>query len=149
MRNDTLFAATAVAVLLADRATKLLAAALLRESVPVIPGLLDLALVKNTGAGFGLLPGGRWLFLALAASVTAFILASHDEMRKDRLWAATGGLILGGGLGNAIDRLVSGSVTDFIAPSFFPAFNIADIALTFGGIGLVLALLRPRRGRYS
>jgi signal peptidase II len=144
MKNDTLFALIAVLALLADRLAKLAALAWLREPVPLIPGLLDLALVQNTGASFGILQGGRWLFLALAVIVTAIVLLNYREFTKDRLRAATAGLILGGGLGNAIDRLLTGSVTDFITPSFFPAFNLADAALTFGGIGLVVAMLRQK-----
>lgn len=110
----------------------------------LIPGLLSLVRVRNTGIAFGLFRGGPggwfWSFIGLA--VAGFILAwGRTEKDKGRRWAL--GLVAGGALGNGIDRLWHGAVFDFVdlhlGPYHWPAFNLADTAIT---LGLSLYLLR-------
>lgn len=109
----------------------------------------------NDGAAFSILSGTggwqRWFFVALAAAFTGFILY---ELRRlpvsDWLMGLVYGLILGGALGNMIDRLVNGYVVDFIlfhhAGWYFPAFNVADICLSIGAGLWIFCLIREQMG---
>lgn len=122
---------------------------------PVLP-VLDLTLMYNTGAAFSMLAmaGGwqHWLFVALALVVSGAIVVALYRMRApvQPLLASGLTLILGGALGNVIDRLRFGHVIDFIyahwGTHYFPAFNVADSAISVGAALLLLdALLEPRR----
>ena len=111
----------------------------------LLPGV-HLVHVHNTGVAFGVLSGGGAIvlvctLLALAALIAYFVL--HPARRG--LWVPTG-LLLGGAIGNLIDRVRNGEVVDFILLSWrgheFPVFNVADMAITFGVIALVLVLER-------
>lgn len=107
----------------------------------VLPGI-HLVHVHNTGVAFGFLSGGGTIVLvctlvALVALIAYLVL--HPARRG--LWVPTG-LLLGGAIGNLIDRLVHGSVTDFIKLPHWPAFNVADMAITFGVIALLFVLER-------
>jgi signal peptidase II len=113
-----------------------------------LPGV-NLVHVQNSGVAFGFLSGGGPLVLvltlaALGALLTYFLL--HPE--RPWLWMPTG-MLVGGAFGNLIDRLTGGSVTDFIKLPFWPAFNVADISITFGVLALLFVLEGPRRDRQS
>ena len=121
---------------------------------PVLP-VLDLTLMYNTGAAFSMLAnaGGwqHWFFVVLALGVSAGILVALFRMPQTQPLLGSGlALILGGAVGNVIDRLRLGHVIDFIyahwGQHYFPAFNIADSAITVGaGLLLLDALLESRR----
>jgi len=125
----------------------------LYQSVPVLP-VLDITRIYNRGAAFSFLGRAsgwqRWLFSALALIVSAGVVFwLHRVDRRARLLAGGLALILGGAVGNLIDRLRLGHVVDFIAvhwgPHYFPAFNVADSAITIGACLLLLdAWLEPR-----
>jgi signal peptidase II len=102
--------------------------------------LVNLVHVRNTGVAFGFLSGGGALVLVFTI-VALIALVSFLALRPDRpwLWLPTG-MLVGGALGNLIDRLANGSVTDFIKLPHWPAFNVADMSITFGVIALVLVL---------
>jgi len=111
---------------------------------------------RNTGAAFSFLHASsgwqRWLFVGLAALAAVFIIWMLRRHGAQRLFAFALALILGGAIGNVIDRLLHGSVVDFIQlhwhEAAFPAFNVADSAITIGAGLLILdELLRVRRGR--
>jgi signal peptidase II len=111
---------------------------------------------RNTGAAFSFLHAStgwqRWLFVGLAAVAAVFIVWLLRRHGAQRLFGWALSLILGGALGNVIDRLWHGSVVDFIQvhwqEAMFPAFNVADSAITIGAGLLILdELLRVRRGR--
>ncbi|PWG65148.1 signal peptidase II [Sediminicurvatus halobius] len=149
---------TAAAVLLLDQATKLAAEASLApyQPVAVLP-FLNLMLAFNPGAAFSLLadqPGWqRWFFSALALAVSGYLVWWLRTLPPgERLQAMALGLILGGAIGNLVDRLRLGVVVDFIdlhhAGWHWPAFNVADAGITVG-VGLILlAVFRDwRRGR--
>ena len=113
-------------------------------TVPLIPGVVHLTYVKNTGAAFSMFEGMRWLFLALVLVYFAAmgLLIGKGILRKPaELWSLAA--IGGGALGNAIDRALTGSVTDMIEPTFmnFAVFNVADIFITCGAIALAVYLL--------
>ncbi len=123
---------------------------------PVLP-VLELTLLYNTGAAFSFLAGAsgwqRWFFIGLGAVVSIAILywMRQLEARRHALLAAGLALILGGALGNVIDRIWHGHVIDFIHFHWkqwgFPAFNVADSAITIGAALLILDALLERRGK--
>jgi signal peptidase II len=134
----------AAAVVLADRVTKGLVSSGIApgQHRSFLPGV-QLVHVRNTGVAFSLFSGGGLpvLILTLAAlGVLVGYLARRPERRG--LWVPTG-LLVGGAVGNLIDRIGSGAVTDFIKLPLWPAFNVADMSITFG----VLALLWVFEGR--
>jgi signal peptidase II len=127
----------------------------LYEILPVGP-FLDLTRLHNEGAAFGILAeaGGwqRWFFLALAGAIgVAIVWWLRSLPAKGQYWLAIGlALILGGALGNAWDRFFDGYVVDYLhfhwGDAYFPAFNVADIAITTGAIMLIIdALLDSKR----
>lgn len=105
----------------------------LGQSIPIISSLMSLTYIENRGAAFGIMAGGRVLFIALTFLLLAFLLwYRHQNKHQSFLLGMSTGLIVAGALGNLIDRIVKGSVTDFIDFHFFPIFNVADIAVTCG-----------------
>jgi signal peptidase II len=135
-------------VIVLDLASKYLADSLLTYAspVPLLP-VFDLTLLYNTGAAFSFLAGAggwqRWLFVAIALGMSAFLLHwMWRTPRSQRVLGAGLALVLGGALGNLYDRTVHGHVVDFIslhwANHYFPAFNIADCAITLGTILLLV-----------
>jgi len=111
------------------------------EQVDVL-GPLKLTLAHNTGVAFGLAGGaGAGLVLVTAAALALIgYLFARDPLRKG-MWVAVG-LLAGGALGNLVDRLVAGEVTDYIEVGSWPPFNLADIAITVGVVLMVLIYLR-------
>jgi signal peptidase II len=118
----------------------------LYQSIIVLP-VLDITRAHNTGAAFSFLAGEtgwqRWLFTVLAIGVSvALVLWLKRITLQARVLAAAVALILGGALGNVIDRLRLGHVIDFIhvhwGEHYFPAFNVADSAITIGAVLLLL-----------
>jgi signal peptidase II len=147
----------AALVIVLDQATKLYfnGSFSYGQRVPVLP-IFDLTLVYNRGAAFSFLATEagwqRWFFTALgigAAVVITIILRRHGPRAHSRFALALS-LIMGGALGNVIDRVAYGHVVDFLLfywkDWYYPAFNIADVAITCGAILLVLdELLRMRK----
>ena len=145
----------AITVVVADQLTKWLALAALAPYQPVTlaPGL-NVTLAFNPGAAFSFLAssGGwqRWLLSGLAFAVSAYLVYWLSRVpRQDRLQMLGLAGILGGAIGNLIDRLYLGAVVDFIDVYYggwhWPAFNLADSAITLGVIGILLSVLRDSR----
>ncbi len=138
--------AIAAAVVVLDQATKAIVQSALApgERVPVIP-FLDLVLVFNTGAAFSFLADAsgwqRGFFVAVALGASALIVHLLRRHTEERLFCTGLGLILGGAIGNLWDRIVLGHVVDFVllhAHGYhFPAFNVADSAITVGAALLI------------
>ncbi len=106
---------------------------------------LRLSHAHNTGSAFGILPGHNGLFLALAATSSLGIAIALFLLPLPGAWSRVGlSLILGGALGNLVDRALWGYVLDFIDFRFWPAFNLADAALVLGALVLGIGLLRGR-----
>lgn len=149
--------ALALVLVLADQFTKVLVLGSfqLGEGIPVT-GYFNLVRVHNAGAAFSFLAGAsgwqRWFFTALglvAAVVIVWMIKNHPGQR---LFCLALACILGGAVGNVIDRVLYGYVVDFLdfhwAGMHFPAFNVADSAISLGAVGLILdELLRVRRAR--
>lgn len=131
----------ALAVVATDQATKAWARQWLsHRTITILPRYLELRTSYNTGAAFGILRGARWLLLVLAIPVgVGLVIWARRSVRLGKLAA---GLAVGGIAGNSIDRLFQpdGRVTDFIAPSFWPAFNVADSAMVVGTLLLALCM---------
>jgi len=130
-------------VLLADQVTKLL----VRDGVAVgdqdavFPGL-KLVHVKNKGVAFSAFEDQvAVVIVVIALAVAALLVYFALHSAKPLIWLPTG-LLAGGALGNIVDRIALGSVTDFLKLPKWPAFNVADIAITFGVLALVLVLER-------
>jgi signal peptidase II len=130
-----------LAVVLADQLTKALVVASLGrgERDGVLPGV-ELVHVRNKGLAFGLLDGGGTLLTVLTVTALGALLVYFAlHAARPLLWLPTG-LLLGGALGNMVDRAREGAVTDFIDLPLWPAFNLADMAITAGVLTLLAAL---------
>ena len=145
----------ALAIIVLDQLTKslVLGAFRLHDSHVVTP-FFNLVRVHNTGAAFSFLAGAtgwqRWFFVALGAVAAVFIVWLLRRHGGQRLFGWALALILGGAVGNVVDRLLHGYVVDFIQVHwrgwYFPSFNVADSAITVGAGLLILdELLRVRR----
>lgn len=112
-------------------------------SVNVIDNLFSLTYVENKGVAFGMFSGMHWLFIALTSVLLATIIFYMFKKRpKGRFFYICAALIIGGGVGNLIDRIFYGYVIDYISLSFFPPVcNFADYCITTGTILLVIYLL--------
>jgi signal peptidase II len=122
----------------------------LGKNFDIIDGVLRITLVKNTGAAFGMFPGGRAFFVTASILASVVIVVLGMRTPKALFWRRmTLGLILGGAVGNLIDRMLFGEVIDFfdmgIGMHRWPVYNVADIAVTIGAIGLMVSFLRSER----
>ena len=143
-------AATVAAVTVAaDQALKALVRATIErgESVDLILGV-DLVNVRNRGIAFGMFSDGGTLLVIFALAALAALLvffATHRD--RPLVWLPTG-LLIGGATGNLIDRVAEGAVVDFVDLPWWPAFNLADVAITLGVLALLYVLEGPpRHGR--
>jgi signal peptidase II len=133
-------------VVLADQAVKAaVRASLAPHDVTDLPLGFQLVRVANHGVAFGFLGGGGALVVTVTIAALAFVIGwfARDPLRPG-LWLAVG-LIAGGALGNLADRVRDGAVTDYLDPPLWPAFNLADVAITVGAVALVLIALAPER----
>lgn len=120
------------------------------QNYEIIPGYLNITLVKNAGAAFGMFQGARVFFVVASFIAVALIiylgLRLPREQKNRRLLL---GLILGGAVGNLIDRVASGQVIDFlqigVAGHYWPVFNVADMGVTIGAALLILYAMRTNR----
>jgi signal peptidase II len=149
MRRPAVFGralALALAVVIVDRITKHLVVTgiAVGDEHRFLPGV-NLVHVRNSGVAFGFFSGGGGVVLALTV-VALILLVSYLAVRPGRslLWLPTG-MLVGGAVGNLIDRIDSGSVIDFIKLPHWPAFNVADMSITFGVFVLLWVLERPRK----
>lgn len=144
----------ATVVVLVDQATKAIVRSTLplHDSVTVIPGLVELTHVRNTGAAFGILNAADFPYKAAVIALVATIALASIAIYTARLsphqsLARLGlALILGGAAGNLIDRVTAGFVLDFVDVHWgeyhFWAFNVADAAITVGVVGMLLDMVR-------
>jgi len=138
------------AVIALDQGTK----ALVRSGVAVgdrdgvFPGV-EIVHVRNEGVAFSRFSGGVTVVaIIVGAALLALVAYFVTHLDKPLVWLPTG-MLLGGALGNVIDRIRDGAVTDFIKLPGWPAFNVADIAITFGVLVLLYVTERPRHAAAS
>ncbi|MFD7298262.1 signal peptidase II [Streptomyces sp. NPDC059897] len=147
-RIAVLFVVAALAYVL-DLGSKLIVVAKLehRDAIPVIGDWLQLEVIRNPGAAWGIGEAFTIIFTVIAAAVIV-VIARLARKLYSTPWAIALGLLLGGALGNLTDRIFrapgvfEGAVVDFIAPKNYPVFNLADSAIVCGGILIVLLSFR-------
>lgn len=112
------------------------------KSVTVIENLLNFTYVENKGMAFGMLANQRWIFIALTSAVIAALAVAVFKLKKQgTMFYISAALLIGGGIGNMIDRLLYGYVVDYISLSFFPPVcNFADYCVTAGVMMLLIYL---------
>ena len=138
-----------VALVGVDQVTKLMASSLLAdgESVNVISGIFRFTYVENRGAAFGMLSEHRWVFLIISSVAIVAMLIYLWKFRPDSVWGCVAiSMIIAGGIGNMIDRVVLGYVIDFLDFCAFPeiwpwVFNFADACVCVGGGILAVYLI--------
>jgi signal peptidase II len=148
-RPRSLLVLLALNTVVLDAATKALVVAKLehREPVHVLGDLVTLEVSRNSGAAFSFAQGATAVFTLIAVAVVVVIVRTLPRLRS-RGWAVTLGLLLGGAVGNLVDRLVRapgvgrGAVVDFIHLPHFATFNVADSAITTGAVLAALLSLR-------
>jgi len=144
-------------VLVVDQASKLYFnnALSMYQQIVVIPDYFSWTLAYNTGAAFSFLADSsgwqRWLFALIAVAVSAVLVVWLKRLGRNETWLAVAlALVLGGALGNLYDRIVLGHVVDFILVHWknihhFPAFNVADSAITVGAVMLALDMFKSKK----
>ena len=147
----------ALLILIADQFTKILIIGSYRlGDSTFITSFFNIVRAHNTGAAFSFLAGAsgwqRWLFTGIGVVATVFIVWMLRSHPGQKLFSFSLACILGGAIGNVVDRLLYGYVVDFLqfhwGGWYFPAFNIADSTITIGAVGLILdELLRVRRAK--
>ena len=136
-KRSLLYTAVIAAVILLDQFTKVLAVDYLKPigSFPIIPDALHLTYVTNYGAAFGMLANHRWIFLAVS-TIAIVLMAAYLYYKRDEhpLLGVAMSFIIGGGIGNMIDRTLMGYVVDFVDFRLinFAVFNVADIFVCVG-----------------
>ena len=116
----------------------------LYQSIPVIKDVFHITYTTNAGAGFGILQNYRWFFILFTIIFLGFVyytyLSHARKNNRDVYFDICIGLLVGGALGNFIDRLRFGFVVDFLDFKVWPTFNVADSAITIAAIGLIIWL---------
>ena len=135
LKNELLFWLISFAILALDRASKYVVEKFAAQ--PIDLWLFSIEQTRNTGIAWGFLKGSNLFLMLISAIVIAGIIYYREEFFEEKISAIASSLILGGAFGNLADRLLQGSVLDFINFHFWPVFNIADSSITIGGILLV------------
>lgn len=152
-----LVATTAIGVFALDQATKFLVVHVLdlytRQRIDVLPPFLNLRMAWNEGINFGLLASSeditRWVLIALAVVISLWVWLWVRREPHSRIVKLSAGCLIGGAMGNVLDRILYGAVADFLNMSLPGidnpySFNIADIAIFVGAIGLVFMTGREK-----
>ena len=132
-------------LVLADQAVKLGIARTMRlgESIPVLSGIFHITYIENPGAAFGMLANQRWFFIIAGILVILAACVMYRRLSETgRLVRLGAALLLGGAVGNLIDRIRLGRVIDFLDFRVWPVFNIADIGICVGVACLIYTLMR-------
>lgn len=132
----------AAGIIALDQLTKLLVVKYMElgQSIPLIADVFHLTSHRNMGAAFGILQNQRWLFIIITTVVVIGIVVSMIRIGKNQPRVSLAlSLVLGGAIGNFIDRILTGQVVDFLDFTLinFPIFNVADMAITIG-VGVLL-----------
>lgn len=143
MAKHVNFWATALIILVLDRISKLLVLKYLPLNSSIDFGIISITHVLNTGTAFGVLKSASWFFIVFAAAVSAFLIVRYQKFPSPMHWML--GLILGGAVGNLIDRILYGAVVDFIDLGWWPVFNIADSAIVIAIVCLLFKEYMPKR----
>ena len=143
MNKRLIFFGTAALVFLLDRITKLLIVHNISPGTSVEVGPVALVHILNTGTAFGLLKSAGLIFTVAALLVSIYLIVRHQNY--DSRMQLPLGLVLGGALGNVVDRFVYGAVIDFIDVHFWPVFNVADSAITIAIVLFIIMELKKSK----
>lgn len=142
-RKYNIVFSTALIIILIDQITKFLVknAFQLNQTFPIINNIFHLTYINNTGAGFGILKAQALILIFISIFVIGILLYNFDKIKNNEtLLQILAGFVLGGTIGNLIDRLAYGHVIDFLDFQIWPIFNFADSFVTIGVIGLIIYL---------
>lgn len=137
-------------VVLLDYITKRIVSGnmVLYQSIPVIKGVFNITYVKNTGASFGMMAGARWFFVAVTVIlIAAVIYYAVKNKFTDKLFLVSASFVVGGGIGNLIDRIATGAVVDFFDFCLinFAIFNVADCFVVVGVILMAIYYIKEEK----
>ena len=136
-------------MILIDQISKILVMNYLSDEIIIIKNFFSFLFVKNYGAAFGLFGGNVLLLIAITCGLIIYLIYDIKTHFNDKLNILCSSLILSGAIGNLIDRIIHGYVVDFISFTLFnkqmPVFNIADICVTFGVIGLIYIMFKEEK----
>ncbi len=116
----------------------------LQQPIVLVPSFLQVTYIENTGSSFGMLQGWSYFLAAIGLIIIIAVLLFSRSLPKGVLVMVAIGLLVGGALGNTVDRLLLGYVVDFIDFGFWPAFNVADSAMSIGIVLLILLSFRKK-----
>lgn len=137
-------------VVLLDYITKRIVSGnmVLYQSIPVIKGVFNITYVKNTGASFGMMAGARWFFVAVTVIlIAAVIYYAVKNKITDKLFLVSASFVVGGGIGNLVDRIATGAVVDFFDFCLinFAIFNVADCFVVVGVILMAIYYIKEEK----
>jgi signal peptidase II len=140
LKKKYLFFEAIIFVVILDQISKLIVknAMYFQQSVPVIGNVLHITYTTNTGAGFGILHNMNAFLIWVSIIIIGIILYYYNKIPETSFPQVCTALIVGGAVGNLIDRIFIGHVIDFIDFRIWPVFNLADSAVTIGAIGLII-----------
>lgn len=144
-KKNVFIFSTSLIIIFLDQLTKFLIKQnfQLNQSLPIIKDILHITYITNTGSAFGLLKGFNLIFIAFSIIVIIAIFYFFKKIKENEsLLQFSVGMLLGGTIGNLIDRLLQGAVTDFIDFRIWPVFNLADSAVTISVAILIILLWR-------
>jgi signal peptidase II len=133
-KQGLFFVLISITIILLDQISKFI----INLTKPNLGNLFAIRYVKNTGAAFGIFLGNSLILGLFSLVVAVIIIWYYKKIPKHKWVQLFTALFLGGTIGNAIDRIARGYVIDFIKLPFWPAFNIADSAVTIGAIGIII-----------
>lgn len=144
------YGALTLLVVLLDYITKRIVSGnmVLYQSIPVIKGVFNITYVKNTGASFGMMAGARWFFVAVTVIlIAAVIYYAVKNKITDKLFLVSASFVVGGGIGNLIDRIATGAVVDFFDFRLinFAIFNVADCFVVVGVILMAIYYIKEEK----
>lgn len=114
-------------------------------SIPVVPNIFHITYILNPGAAFGLLEHQTLLLIGVAVLLVLTVIYFYRQIPNNRLLHYSLGLLVGGAIGNVIDRVQIGYVVDFFDFRIWPIFNVADIAIVSGVAGIMLVILNGKK----
>ena len=142
------FAVIVMLILLLDQVSKYIITVNMYhgQSLAVFPPVFYISYVLNPGAAFGMLANQTTFFIVVSVLVITGVLVGYRYLPRERVWTrAALGLVVGGALGNLIDRVRLGQVVDFLDFRFWPVFNLADTAIVIGAFILIIDVWRADR----
>jgi len=140
MNTNGRFFLISLSIVALDQITKLLVEKFLPRTIQLVPDFLSIVYTVNYGGGFGILQGMRWFLVLASLLFVGAVLVYLKKIEKGQIVPLA--LVFGGAVGNLIDRIVLGGVLDFIAFDFWPAFNVADSAITIGVIWIIIISIK-------